>query len=159
MKRFAVDVGGTFTDVIYSDDETGEFRLEKVRSTPTAPSEAVVESIGRTGVDPSHVPLFVHGTTTALNSLLQRKVSKTGLITTRGFRDILEIGRCNRPDSQQYNLFWKRPEPFVPRYLRREVTERMSWDGKVVTELDQKGVEDIVKSFKDLGVRSIAVSL
>jgi N-methylhydantoinase A len=159
LKRFAVDVGGTFTDVIYADDETGEFRLEKVRSTPASPSEAVVESIRRTGVDPQHVPLFIHGTTTALNSLLQRKVSKTGLITTRGFRDVLEIGRCNRPDNQQYNLFWKRPEPFVPRYLRREVTERMSWNGQVITKLDEKEVQEIVSNFKKLGVRSIAVSL
>ncbi len=159
MKRFAVDIGGTFTDVIYSDDETGEFRFEKVRSTPESPSEAVVESIRRTGVDPGEVPLFIHGTTTALNSLLQRKVSKTGLITTRGFRDVLEIGRCNRPDNQQYNLFWKRPEPFVPRYLRREVTERMGWNGQIITRLDEQEVASIVSDFKKLGVSSIAVSL
>lgn len=154
-----MDVGGTFTDVIYSDDESGEFRLEKVRSTPASPSEAVIESIKRTGVDARDVPLFVHGTTTALNSLLQRKVSRTGLITTRGFRDVLEIGRCNRPDNQQYNLFWKRPEPFVPRYLRMEVTERMGSDGNIITKLDEEDVKKVIAAFKKMDVHSVAVSL
>ena len=129
MKRFAVDVGGTFTDTIFLDDDTGQLRLEKVRSTPKAPEEAVIESIKRTGVDPAEVSLFIHGTTITLNSLLQSRVSKTALITTKGFRDVLEIGRCNRPDNQQYNVFWRRPDPLVPRHLRLEISERMAWTG------------------------------
>jgi N-methylhydantoinase A len=159
LKRFAVDVGGTFTDTIFLDDETGQLRLEKVRSTPKAPEEAVIESIKRTGVDPAGVPLFIHGTTITLNSLLQSKISKIALITTKGFRDVLEIGRCNRPDNQQYNVFWRRPDPLVPRHLRLEISERMAWTGDVLTELDEREAEQFARQLQQEGVDSIAVCL
>ena len=135
--RIGVDIGGTFTDLVYYDDETGETVEGKVPTVPHAPEEGVVDAVK------GHVPteviekaeFFLHGTTVGLNALLERRGAKVGLITTEGFRDVLEIRRGDR--AEMYNLFWKQPEPLVPRHLRLEVVERIKADGSVYKPLDE----------------------
>src|SRR3954453_6521935 len=131
--RLGVDVGGTFTDLIFYDDETGEIRVGKEPTTPSAPEEGVLAAVAsavpqeRVGV----AEYFLHGTTVGLNSLLTRTGAVVGLLATRGFRDILEIARGDRGDP--YDLFWRQRPPLVPRHLRIAVTERMYADGTVHT--------------------------
>lgn len=159
MKRIAVDIGGTFTDLIYVDDETAEMKFDKVKSSPQQPEKAVLESIKRTGIDVPSVSIFIHGTTTALNTLLQRKGSKTGVITTKGFRDVLEFARMNRPDEEYYNVFWKRPPPFAPRDLRVEADERTKFTGEILRTLDEETLSEGLEKLRSHGVESIAVCL
>ena len=126
--RIGVDVGGTFTDLITYDDATGDVRVVKEPTTPWAPEEGVVEAV-RGGVPEQLLraaAFFMHGTTIGLNALLERRGGSVGLLATRGFRDVLEIGRGDRADP--YDLFWRRPEPLVPRELRVPVTERVLAD-------------------------------
>jgi N-methylhydantoinase A len=123
MLRVAVDIGGTFTDLV-AQDELGRVSVAKVLTTPLDHSEGVMSAIAKAGADPRETALFLHGSTIAINTVIERKGVKTALITTRGFRDVYEIGRSNRPDA--YNLIFERPVPLVPRSLRREVTERMT---------------------------------
>ena len=101
------------------------------------------------------IDTFIHGTTTIINALTERKGGKTGLITTKGFRDVLEIARCNRPDL--FNLVFHKPEPFIPRYLRREVGERMNYKGEVIQPLNEEDVKSAVKYFKEQEVESIGI--
>ena len=116
--RIGVDIGGTFTDLVYYDEASGETVEGKVLTVPNAPEEGVVEAVRK------HVPkavienaeFFLHGTTVGLNALLERRGAKVGLLTTDGFRDVLEIRRGDR--AEMYNLFWKQPEPLVPRHRR-----------------------------------------
>ena len=121
--RVATDVGGTFTDLVYfeTDDETGaqSIRTAKVHTTPPNFEEGVLNVLAKGKVDVSAVAFFAHGTTVVINALTERKGVKTALITTEGFRDVLEIARGNRPDF--FNLMYEKPKPFVPRRLRREV--------------------------------------
>src|ERR1043165_670459 len=133
--RIGVDVGGTFTDLIFYDDETGEIRVGKEPTTPSAPEEGVLAAVssavpeGRVGA----AEYFLHGTTVGLNSLLTRTGAVVGMLCTRGFRDVLEIARGDR--GAPYNLFWRQPAPLVPRRLRLPVTERMRADREVWTPL------------------------
>lgn len=154
--RVAVDVGGTFTDCLLVNEETNEIRWTKVPSTPDSPDRAVVEGFKRLDIDGAAVEFFGHGTTVAINTLVQRVGARTGLITTKGFRDILEIQRFNRPDI--YNLFYRKPEPLVPRNLRLEVTERMLADGTVYVPLDLEEVRAAAEELVRKGVTAIAVS-
>jgi len=135
--RLGVDVGGTFTDLIYYDDETGEIRVAKEPTTPAAPEEGVLAAVA--AAVPSEglaaARYFLHGTTVGLNSLLTRTGAVVGLLATRGFRDVLEMARGDRADP--YNLFWRQPEPLVPRRLRVPVTERISASGAIVTPFDE----------------------
>lgn len=157
--RIGVDIGGTFTDLVYYDDETGETVEGKVPTVPNAPEEGVVAAVK------GHVPsaviekaeFFLHGTTVGLNALLERRGAKVGLITTRGFRDVLEIRRGDR--AEMYNLFWRQPEPLVPRHLRLEVDERMRFDGSVVRPLDEATVAPVLEALVAEGVDTIAVCL
>src|SRR6266576_2166763 len=124
--RIGVDVGGTFTDLITYDDATGDVRVVKEPTTPWAPEEGVVEAVRR-GVPEQLLraaAFFMHGTTIGLNALLERRGGSVGLLSTRGFRDVLEIGRGDRADP--YDLFWRRPEPLVPRERRRFDRRRLS---------------------------------
>ena len=122
MRRLAVDTGGTFTDIVYIDDETMSIIVDKVPTTPSDLGKGVLEAIRKINVDISGVELFIHGTTAGLNTIAQRTGAKVGLITAKGFIDVLEMTRSSRKDV--YNYLWKKPEPLVPRYLRLGVGER-----------------------------------
>jgi N-methylhydantoinase A len=156
--RIGVDVGGTFTDLIFYDDETGEIRVGKEPTTPAAPEEGVITAVSA-AVPADRVgaaAYFLHGTTVGLNSLLTRTGAVVGLLATRGFRDILEIRRGDRDDP--YDLFWKHPPPLVPRRLRIPVTERMFFDGTVHTPIALDDVANAVPLFAAEGVTSVAIA-
>ncbi|MBI2931889.1 MAG: hydantoinase/oxoprolinase family protein [Planctomycetes bacterium] len=156
--RIGIDVGGTFTDLIGIDDR-GRLTVRKTTTTPQDPSEGVL-----TGVDKllraagGRPRLIVHGTTIGTNALLERKGVKTGLLTTAGFRDVLEIGRVQRPAAGLYDFNVDNPEPLVPRALRLEAVERVGSDGAVVTPLDEDSVRRAAAVFRQEDVRSVAVS-
>lgn len=149
-----VDVGGTFTDLVMLDQASGTVRLAKVASTLANQAEGVMQALATAGADLAKVDLIVHGTTTTTNAVLERKLSKTGLITTRGFRDILELGRRTRP--QAYGMTGEFT-PIIPRNLRLEVPERMDASGQVVTELDETAVRTAAQNLLDQGCISVVV--
>ena len=136
--RIGVDSGGTFTDVCLFDDETGKVEIWKVSSTPDDPSrgitQGVVEGLEQVGADASELGFLGHGTTVATNALIELRGVKTGLIVSDGFRDLLEIGRQKRPNL--YDMFAEKPEQLVTRDLRRQVPERLKYDGTVDLPLD-----------------------
>ncbi len=135
--RVATDVGGTFTDLVaFVNDGEGNTRVITAKSDTTPPNfeQGVLNVLDKAGLEPSSVDFLAHGTTVVINALTERKGVKVGLITTEGFRDTLEIARGNRPDF--FNLHYQKPKPFVPRYLRRELPERMSYRGEVMRPLD-----------------------
>ncbi|MBI0292925.1 hydantoinase/oxoprolinase family protein [Streptomyces sp. PRKS01-29] len=160
--RIGVDTGGTFTDVCAYDEATGRIHVRKVSSTPDDPGRAIVRGLGELldqigGREMAEVGYFAHGTTVGTNALLTGRGVRTGLITTRGFRDLLELGRGRRPDM--YDAQADKPAPFVPRDLRREVTERVRHDGRVEVPLDPDEVREAVRALKAQGVASVAVCL
>ena len=152
--RVATDIGGTFTDLVAVDDQ-GKTILTKSHTTPPNFEEGVIKVIQKSGVCPQEIKDFIHGTTTIINALTERKGAKTALITTKGFRDVLEIARCNRPDL--FNMVFAKPRPFIPRYLRQEVEERVSFDGKIITPLNEDDIRTAVEYFKKEKVEAIAV--
>src|SRR5262245_10431744 len=153
-----VDIGGTFTDIVLRLPD-GTLRVSKVSSTPEDPGLAVVTGLTallRTaGVEPGAVTEIVHGTTVASNTILQKSGAVTGLITTRGFRDVLEIGRVRTPDL--YDLTWEKPAPLVPRRRRLEVDERIGADGSIVRPLDEAGVVSAAERLAAAGAQVIAI--
>ena len=153
--RVASDIGGTFTDLAYLDETTGEVGVTKVATTPVNFADGVVETLRKAELKVPGTSFFVHGSTIIINALTERKGVKTGLITTKGFRDVLEITRANRPDI--YNLYYTKPKPFVPRYLRQEVAERVNYKGEECGPLNHADVRDAVGKLKAEGVQSIAV--
>jgi len=159
--RIGVDIGGTFTDLVWVDESTGGVRVGKLLTTPKEPAQAVehgvVMLLNEAGSSPSSVRSLIHGTTLATNALIERKGAKTGLLTTAGFRDALEIGREGRYDM--YDLFIDPPSPLVPRRLRLEVTERLLADGRVLTPLDEASARTAIGALLAEGVEAIAVSL
>ncbi|MCC7276436.1 MAG: hydantoinase/oxoprolinase family protein [Alphaproteobacteria bacterium] len=159
--RLAIDVGGTFTDVVVVDDRDASLRFGKVLSTPADPSEGslagATDTLARHAIAPGDVGEVIHATTVATNAVLERKGAATGLITTKGFRDALEMGRESRYDI--YDLGLRLPEPLVPRQLRTEVDERLDHEGGVVRALDEATVAPAVRRLLDAGVRAIAISL
>jgi N-methylhydantoinase A len=154
-KVIAVDVGGTFIDVVSVDRETGEVSVEKQPSTPDRLADELLIALGRLPGTPSAIERFLHGSTVAINALLQRKGATVGLITTHGFRDVLEIARGNRPHI--YDWVWVPPEPLVPRALRREVTERLGPRGEEIAPLDLAGLAREVDALVAEGAEAIAV--
>jgi N-methylhydantoinase A len=157
MRRLAVDTGGTFTDIVYIDDDTMQIIVDKVSTTPWELGQGVLEAIRKIKVDMSEIALFIHGTTAGLNTVAQRKGAKVGLITTKGFTDALEMTRSSR--KEVYNYLWKKPEPLVPRYLRRGVSERTSYKGEILEKIDKKGAKEILEKLREDGVEAIAVCL
>ena len=157
--RIATDVGGTFTDLVCfrSDPETGASSIStaKVSTTPPNYEKGVLEVLEKGKVDPAATEFLAHGTTVVINALTERKGVKVGLITTQGFRDILEIARGNRPDF--FNLHYEKPKPFVPRYLRRELPGRMSYRGEIMEPLDLADLAGILQDFKEDHVQAIAI--
>lgn len=153
--HIAVDTGGTFTDLVALDRRTRAVLSVKVPSTPADPARALLAALAETGLRGEQIAFFGHSTTVALNALLQRRGARTGLITTAGFRDVLEIGRFNRPEM--YNLFYAKPTPLVARNLRREVAERVDSDGTVVTPLDEPALLAAVADLVAAGVQALAI--
>ena len=159
--RLGVDVGGTFTDLVLFDEETNSLTITKTPSTPENQSEGVVNGIQKiarqTNIEPTEISFLIHGTTVATNALLERKGVKCALITTAGFRDILQIGRQDRP--KLYDYFTHRPDPLVPRHLRYEVSERILFSGEISRELDHQQVVDVIKKIQAQDVIAIGVCL
>jgi N-methylhydantoinase A len=153
--RIAADVGGTFTDLAIFDEATGQIRLGKTLTTPARLIEGMSTGVTKAGATFSAGQLFLHGTTVAINALLERKGAKTALVTTRGFRDIYEIGRVNRPEA--YNLFFRKHRPLIERALRIEVDERMNAAGKVLRPLDEAELEVIARRLEREGIDAIAI--
>ena len=137
--RIAIDVGGTFVDFVLLDEKTGEITIEKQPSTPERIVDEVGRGLSRLPVNLTEVRRILHGTTVAINTIIQEKGVQVGLLTTLGFRDVLEIGRGSRPEI--YNPKYRGPECMVPRYLRREIRERIAASGEEVVPLDLEGVE------------------
>ena len=156
--RIGVDIGGTFTDLIFYDDTTGESLVCKVPTTPINPDEGVLIAIDKTvsGDRLKAAEYFLHGTTVGINALLQRQGAVVGLLATEGFRDILEIRRGDR--DEMYNLFWSPPPPLVPRRLRLGIKERIRADGEIHIVQDTADIRKAVAVFKEEGVEAIAIA-
>lgn len=158
--KLAIDTGGTFTDFCLLG-EHGDFYLTKEPSTPDAPSRAIVSGIKKitqqTGIDPGRINLLLHGTTVATNAILEQKGARLALITTRGFRDVIYIGRQNRPHL--YNFRVLKPPPLLPRRLVLEVTERVLADGTVQIPLQDAEIQSVLAQVQAAGVESVAVCL
>ena len=159
--RVGVDIGGTFTDIFLLSGDGGEIAIEKVLTTPRDPAAAVVNGLralfAERGIAPQRVTSLVHGTTLITNAIIERKGATTGLITTKGFRDALEIGRERRYDI--YDISLENPAPLVPRFLRREVNERLDNTGHVMTPLDPQEALSVIRGLVDDGVDALAVCL
>ncbi|WP_099159229.1 hydantoinase/oxoprolinase family protein [Virgibacillus ndiopensis] len=153
--RVATDIGGTFTDLVYVDDN-GQVEVAKSHTTPPNFEKGVIDVLDKSNINKEAISTFIHGTTVIINALTERKGAKTGLITTKGFRDVLEIARGNRPDL--FNIRYAKPKPFIERYLRQEVKERLNYKGEVLTPIDKEQVKEIVEYFKREEVEAIAVA-
>jgi N-methylhydantoinase A len=159
MYRIGVDVGGTFTDFTLHDDRDGGVRFFKVPSTPHDPSEAIesglVQMLASFGMAGSDVGYLGHGTTVATNIVIERRGARTGLLTTKGFRDVLELGRQARPSIYDYRI--AKPPVLIPRDRRAEVVERVTADGSVLAPLDEESLDAAVASLAEAGVESVAI--
>tara|TARA_A100001037_G_C15152603_1_gene640494 strand:- start:160 stop:2226 length:2067 start_codon:yes stop_codon:yes gene_type:complete len=152
-----IDVGGTFTDVLCYDLADKKFLSAKVPSLPGEQWRGVLDALEALGIEHAAIVAFVHGTTIATNALLERKGAKTGLVTTEGFRDVLEIGKCRRLIGGLFNIKFVRPAPLVSRDIRLEVPERIASDGEVLSPVDGIDFSDVVDKFKAEGVEAVAV--
>lgn len=150
--RAAVDIGGTFTDLIAVVD--GELRLEKVPTTPENFADGVVNALG--GVEPGRLDQFVHGTTVVINAITERTGDRVALLTTEGFRDVLDVTRANRP--AMFDFRYRKPEPFVPRRDRWPIPERIDAAGEVIDPLDEAAVRRAAREIREAGIESVAVS-
>jgi N-methylhydantoinase A len=161
LYRLGCDIGGTFTDFVLLNDKTGDIYINKCLTTPIDPSDAVEQGIREMeGTIPGFVEKLdevIHGTTLVINSIIERKGATTGLITTKGFRDVLELGREIR--YAPYDIFAEFPRPLVPRRFRLEVDERIRSDGTILTPLDPDEAKEVVARLAEMGVESIAVCL
>jgi len=155
--RLAVDIGGTFTDLVAVVGEGRSARVarSKADTTPGGLEDGVMAALKVAGLPASTVSVFVHGTTVVINAITERRGARTALVTTEGFRDLLEIGRANRPDL--YNLAYRKPRPLVPRRLCYEVAERISYRGRVLQPLEDRAVEELVEPIRAAGVEAVAV--
>ena len=159
--RLGVDVGGTFTDFALYDVENDRLEFGKTPSTPADQTVGVTQGlqqlVQRLGIPTSEITFFIHGTTVAVNALLERKGARTGLIVTSGFRDILHIGRQDRPSLYDWRI--RRPDPLVPRHLRFEMRERVIHTGEVLVPLDLEDLQAVVEKLREAKVESVAVCL
>jgi N-methylhydantoinase A len=153
--RLAADIGGTFTDVASFDEATGRLRLGKALSTPERLVDGISQGVRKADARFADAALFLHGSTIAINALLERKGARTALLITEGFRDIYEIGRINRPDA--YNLFFRKHVPLIERALRFEVRERITAEGEIIVPLDKAGVHAICSHLKELKIEAVAI--
>ena len=154
--RVAIDVGGTFTDVVKLDSETGELRFEKVPTTPQKPTEGVLAAFDKAEADFGEVSMFNHGSTLGLNALLTRTGARIATIATRGFRDVYLLGRTNRPVV--YDIKYQKPPALLERYDTFEVTERSYFDGSILTPLDEEDARGIAREIAKRGYAAVAVA-
>ena len=158
--RIGVDIGGTFTDVALIDEDTGRIGIAKVPTTTQDFAEGVItglqQGLTRYGLEPAAVSLLSHATTVVTNALLEKKGAKTGLVATRGFRDVLELRRSARADL--YDLFQDAPAVLVPRRWRYEITERIDAQGTVVTPLEETEIDAVIAAIREAGLDTVAVS-
>jgi len=152
-----VDIGGTFTDLVAVDTASANVVRAKADTTPGRLSEGVLAALASSGVPAEAIDAFVHGTTVVINAITERRGAPTALVTTRGFRDVLEIGRANRPDL--YNLAYAKPVPFVPRHLRFEVSERMTHLGAVAQPVYDADVATVAGQIAASGAAAVAICL
>jgi len=159
--RIGVDIGGTFTDVVLVDEETGRIGVAKAPTTPRDVTQGVIDGIRqgltRYRVVPSEVTLLAHATTIVTNALIEKSGAKAGFVATRGFRDVLELRRSSRADL--YDLFQDAPAVLVPRRWRFEITERIDAQGQVVTPLDERDIDALIAAVPDAELETLAVSL
>ena len=155
--RLAADIGGTFTDVAGFREDTGELVYGKALSTPKKLVDGISQGVDKAGMTFGEAEIFLHGSTIAINTMLERSGARTALLVTKGFRDIYEIGRINRPDA--YNLFFRKHVPLVRRSLRFEVPERLTAEGEVDTELDEAEVHKICDELIRLDIEAVAIML
>lgn len=153
--RVAVDVGGTFTDVCVMDEETGQIRIEKTPSTPDDPMRAIMTGVSDAQVDLSQVTMFSHGTTVATNALITRKLPRTAMVCTEGFRDVVEIRRSNKEDL--WDTYKDVAKPYIPRRDRLTVTGRIDAAGKVIEEFDEGEARRVAEILKRRDIKAIAV--
>jgi N-methylhydantoinase A len=153
-RLLGIDIGGTFTDLFHIDEGSGKVLISKASSTPGQLSRGLFNAMGAIGVEPRSIDLFIHGTTIATNALIERKGARCGMIVTAGFRDVLELGRRDRP--QPYGLFGLQ-QPLIPRDLRLEVRERLDQRGGVVEPLDEAGVREAGRRLRAKGVAAVVV--
>src|SRR5262250_293158 len=157
MRRVAgIDVGGTFTDLLLYEAGPGgsRVRLAKIPTTSANQADGVLAAVAQAHVAPSDLDLVIHGTTITTNAVLERKVARVGLITTRGFRDILELGRRTRPKPYGMTGTF---EPLIPRERRLEVDERLNVSGEVVTPLAERQLADAVRALLEMGCESLVI--
>jgi N-methylhydantoinase A len=155
--RLASDIGGTFTDVAAFDEKSGRLVLGKALSTPGRLVDGIAAGVDKAGARYADAGVFLHGSTIAINTLLERSGARTALLTTEGFRDIYEIGRINRPDA--YNLYFRKHVPLVERALRLEVRERLTAEGEVYIPLDEASVHAACDRLEAARVDAVAIML
>src|SRR3954452_15842371 len=155
MYRAAVDIGGTFTDVAAFDDRTGRLLLGKWSTTPARLVDGVLKALARAEIDLHETAMLIHGSTVVINALIERSGARTALVTTRGFRDVYEIGRINRPES--FNLFTRKHEPLVPRERRFEVAERLDAQGEGLIPFDEAEARALARRLATMDVDAVAV--
>ena len=153
--RIAVDVGGTFTDVVLLGDDGHGLRHEKVETVPADPASGVISGFAKAGAELSSLDFFVHGTTLGINALLTRTGARVAIVTTRGFRDVYEVGRTDR--DPMYDFKYRRPPSLVPRHLVFEVAERRAHDGSVLIPFDRESAVAAARRIGELGVNAVAV--
>lgn len=153
--RVGVDIGGTFTDVVGFDEATSEISLSKALSTPGELARGVQDALAKSPAQLEEVTSIIHGSTVVVNAIIERKGARTAIVTTKGFRDVYEIGRINRPES--FNLHFKKHKPLVPRELIFEVPERMLADGSIQTPLDEGMALEVARILKSEGVQSVGI--
>lgn len=154
--RVAIDVGGTFTDVVRLTPETGQLTFDKVATTPDAPTHGVLSAFSRSGAAPRDTAMFHHGTTLGLNSLLTRTGARTAVISTRGFRDVYLLGRTDR--ASMYDIRYRKPVPLLERSDTFEVTERCFFDGSVGTPMDERDARRVARLIAERGYEAVAVA-
>jgi len=155
--RVAVDIGGTFTDVVAYDDRALAMRVGKTLSTPADLVAGVGAGLDQAGIGSAHIGLLIHGSTVVFNALIERTGADTALVTTAGFRDVYEIGRINRPDA--FNLAFRKHRPLIPRHRVYEVSERLDASGHVRVPLDEHGALLVARQLRDAGVQAVAIAL
>lgn len=156
--RIGIDTGGTFTDVVAIDDDSGQVVITKTPSTPDDPSVSLLEGIEKIRRErPGEAAGIYHGTTVATNALLEERFQSLGLITTRGFRHVLEIARQSVPSGYGNSYFWVKPDRIVPLHRVAEVTERLDYHGKVLVPFDEHQAREVARSFRRAGINAIAV--
>ncbi|MGH7089952.1 MAG: hydantoinase/oxoprolinase N-terminal domain-containing protein, partial [Stellaceae bacterium] len=152
----AIDIGGTFTDLVAFDHASGKIAYAKSPTTYDNFAKGIFDCLAKAELGPADAQLVNHGTTLVINAIIQRKGSHAVLVTTRGFRDVLEIARGNRPDP--FDLYYRRDEPLIPRERRFEVTERIGSRGEIVTPLDESGLCTLSRTLAEQGIEAVAVS-